>query len=116
MKNNSNIEVIDDNDKHVIFKTTCSCSSNDHTVDVIVDKSENKPIISLYFTSIWCDDYYLDSLKLNFFKRTISRLKAMWKILISGRLSISDEFIFRSDKHLQDFQEALNEAVNQLKK
>ena len=40
----------------------------------------------------------------------------MWKILISGRLSISDEFIFRSDKHLQDFQEALNEAVNQLKK
>lgn len=107
-----NIEIERDHDHYVMFRTTCDCGSNDHAVRVIVDLVGDIAVMaSLYYECGWMD-LYSDP----WWKKMLRRLKDAAKILFKGRLFLDEEFIFRSDGHLDDFIQALQEASEKMKK
>ena len=113
MKNKSNIETERDDEDFIMFKTTCDCSSNDHSVGVIVEtlgKDDKRPLVSLYFK---CGrrDHYINT---NIFQRIFRRISDSLKILFTGYLDLDEEFIFRDTKHLRDFRNTLEEAIKQV--
>lgn len=111
MKNKSNIETTMDDNDFVMFKTTCDCNSDNHSLTVIVEKlgeNDYRPLVSLYFK---CSRVDKDS---NFFKNMWKRIKDSLQILFTGYLDIDEEFIFRDNDHLKDFRNTLEEAINQV--
>ena len=108
--NKGNIEVEHDNERYVIFKTTCDCGVSNHSVKVIVDEEHGIPIVSMFYECGWRDGW-----KLKWWKMLWERLKAASSILFKGQLYLDEDFIFRSGEHLEDFLETLQKAVDQVK-
>ena len=107
----SNIEILDDFNDFVFFKSTCRCSSDRHSVTVCVERLGNENAASMYFECGWRDNPE-DS----FAKCIWERLKTACRILFRGECYMDEEFIFRSKEHLEDFQNALSEALEQVSK
>lgn len=106
-----NIEIERDGEHFVMFRTTCDCGGNDHAIRVIVDPVGDVAVMaSLYYECGWMD-IYSDP----WWKKICRRIRDAAKILFKGRLFIDEEFIFRSDGHLDDFVKALQEASAQMK-
>lgn len=106
----SNIEMERDHDHFVMFKTTCDCGSNRHAVRVIVDDMDNECLMaSLYYECGWAD-HWNDP----WWKKMWRRIRDASRILFKGELFLDEEFIFRSDGHLQDFLRTLQDAVEQI--
>lgn len=108
---NQNIEVTTDYNDLVIFQSTCSCGSNDHIINVCVEKSSSddmKPLVSIYFKTSWRDQSE------NIFKKILGRIKAAFNVLFKGYLELDGDFMFRSYQHFQDFQSTLKEATQQI--
>lgn len=106
----SNIEMQRDNARYVIFRTTCDCGMDNHSIKVIVDEKHGTPIVSMFYECGWRDGW-----KLRWWKVLMERLKAASSILFKGRLCLDEEFIFRSGEHLEDFLKTLKQAVEQVK-
>lgn len=115
MENKSNIEIERDEDDFIMFKTTCDCSCNNHSIGVIVeklDKKDTRPLVSLYFECGWREHY----INFNIFQRFWQRIKAALKILFTGELYLDEEFIFRDINHLREFRNTLEEAILQIER
>lgn len=103
-------EILVDTKNWVSFKTTCACQDTDHDLTVIVEPYDvGEPTVSLYFTMVRTEDP-----DLSFIEKFFGRIKDAWKIITTGFLKTEGEFIFRSSKHFKDFNDILNEAVNQV--
>jgi len=124
----SNVETTYDGRDFVMFKSTCSCGSNSHSVTVSAEcdgeangksvsvnadsKGEKPPaLVSLFFECEWLDSPYA-----KWHNILWSRLKAAFRLLFTGVLPVEGEFVFRSGEHLEDFQNALKAAVDQVRK
>ncbi len=113
----SNVEVTYDSKDFVIFKTTCQCGSNNHTLTVCVEdlnvksKGEAYPFITFDFE---CGRFEIDRSYENLLERIWRRIEDACKILFFGELRVDESFIFRDDNHLKDFRNALEEAIKQV--
>ena len=108
--NKGNIEVEHDNERYVIFRTTCDCGVNNHSVKIIVDEEHGFPMVSMFYECGWRDAW-----QAKWWQKLWGRLKAACSVLFKGQLYLDEDFIFRSGDHLEDFLEALRQAVEQVK-
>ena len=106
----SNIEIEQDHDRYVIFRTTCDCGCGNHSVKVIVDEEYDIPIVSMFYECGWRDDWDTS------WRKTLwRRFRCACSLLFKGQLYLDEDFIFRSGEHLEDFLHALEQAVEQVK-
>lgn len=102
----SNLEILHNSDDLKIFKTTCQCTSEDHTIDVIVEKlskTDTFPMATLMFKSL-------------IYPKTIwERIKVACCVLFKGYYDSEEEFIFRDETHLMHFSSALYQAIKEVK-
>jgi hypothetical protein len=105
----SNVEILDDKEDFVFFKSTCRCVSSRHSVTVCVERIGNENAVSMFFECGW-----RDSCSDGFFSRIWNRIRTACRILFKGEFYIDEEFMFRSGEHLEDFQKALAEALEQV--
>ena len=115
MEKSKNVEILSDYDDFVMFKTTCACNSDDHTLSVIVEKGSDLPDSpiqsSIYFKVSWRETFTG-----NIFQKIADRLKAVFNILFKGYLELDEEFLFRDDNHFKNFRDVLEEAINQVER
>lgn len=103
--------------KSIWYKIDCDCGSDEHatTIEMEYDKSMN--ILSIHFYkevsysawSFWKDDDFFGKVK-DAYRIIIRRIKGSIKVLFTGHLPMSDEFILINEQHINDFIEALQEA------
>lgn len=102
----SNLEILHNSDDLKIFKTTCQCTSEDHTIDVIVEtlsKNDKFPMATLIFKAL-------------VYPKTLwERIKVAWCVLFKGYYDSEEEFIFRDETHLMHFSSALYQAIKEIK-
>lgn len=103
--------------KSIWYKIDCSCTSDDHSTIIEMEYDNEMNILSLHFYKdvsysawlFWKDDNifgkFIDSLKI--IKR---RIVGAIKLIFTGHLEMSEEFILMSENHINDFIEALQEA------
>ena len=107
----SNIEIEKDHDGYVIFRTTCDCGVENHSIKVIVDEELGIPIVTMFYECGWRDEW-----KAKWWETLWRRLKCACSLLFKGHLYLDEEFIFRSGEHLEDFLHALEQASEQVRK
>lgn len=107
----SNIEIEQDHESYVIFRTTCDCGVENHSIKVIVDEEMGIPIASLFYECGWRDAW-----NAKWWEIIWGRIKAACSILFRGHLHLDEDFIFRSGEHLEDFTKALEQASEQVRK
>ena len=106
----SNIEIEKDHESYVIFRTTCDCGVENHSIKVIVDEELGIPLATLFYECGWRDEW-----KAKWWEKFWRRLKCACSLLFRGHLYLDEEFIFRSGEHLEDFLHTLEQAVEQVK-
>ena len=120
MKNKNKIEMVMDKKDFIMFKTTCQCTDDNHTISVVVEainKDDPKPLVSLFYGCGWREEQiYNNNTIINIFQRFWQRIKAALKILFTGELYLDEEFIFRDTQHLREFRNTLEEAILQVER
>lgn len=106
----SNIEIEQDHERYVIFRTTCDCGVENHSIKVIVDEELGIPLATLFYECGWRDEW-----KAKWWEKLWRRLKCACSLLFKGQLYLDEEFIFRSGEHLEDFLKALEQASEQVR-
>ena len=109
----ANIEVTYDYKDFVVFHTTCKCGDNSHVLGTIVEDDDENPYpeTALYFP---CGRFEVSRTWLNLPKRIYKRIIDSFKVLFTGELDVSDEFMFRDKSHVKDFRSNLDEAIKQV--
>jgi len=131
MKKIGNLETQGDFKDSIWFKTSCRCGMRDHIceVNIDIDKEESfEKIISMnfYIDTNWADkwDYYSsnwskwDRLTYHIsrpFRVFWKRFKACMRLMFTGYIEMSTEFMFRDESHARDFAEALIEGADYVK-
>ena len=131
------IEITMDKNDFIMFRTSCNCSSNDHSLDVIVERDDGcAPMFTLYFKTVlhdmWDITYpycleenekilrrlkrYAFEIPRYYFIRIWRRVKVASKILVTGWFETQDEFMFRDPEHAANFRKTLEDAINQVEK
>ena len=97
----------------VFYRTTCSCGSTEHDLNIELEHDEEFGFASIrfYINCVWEADW-----NLNWFQRLYRRIKASMKLLFCGKIILEQDFIFRGKDHINGLLEALTEGVEKLEK
>lgn len=105
----------------VAYKVGCSCGSDDcgATIEIEYDPELQDMLLMHFYTEIHIGWYNMGDLYnegiLNWFRFQVAKIKTAIKVLFTGRLEMSGEFILQGEEHIKDFIEALNEGVDYCK-
>lgn len=105
------VEELNSDKNYIYYKTTCSCHGNDMTI--LLEHDEEIDILTLYTKVTGPAPYYYKDDPWH--KSLWNRIKCATKILFNGQIDYEEAFIFRGDKHIQDFITALQEGLTLLK-
>lgn len=104
--NTPNIELIANNSDWKVFRTTCACLSEDHTLQVEIEYNKKDQDINLNLianTSLNDHCFFNDKKIVKFWKR----IKVAFKVIFNKSVNFNFEFIFRGMGHIKDFSDVL---------
>jgi len=103
------------NDSENYYRATCSCGSADHNLDVNVElvTLEDK---TKYLQLVFNTNVYVHDEDEPWYRSIWWRIKAAFKILRSGWLEGNHDFIFRDERHINDFLDALQQGIDEVSK
>ena len=106
-------------DTSVWYNIMCDCTDNDHdtSIEFEYDKDANMLFLNFYkqinyskeFDYVFEDDTLIDSIK-NKIGVIWRRLKDATKLLFTGYIEMSSDFVLKDKQHIQDFIDALTEG------
>lgn len=107
-----NFELLKDYDNLKIFRTSCDCMDPNCnlTCDLEFDKTLNMLVLT-YYTELKLSEQF----NLNFFRRCILKIKTCLKIIFDMPVEYQTEFIFKGEKHIQDYANLLNSLSEEIK-
>lgn len=97
----------------VFFRAMCSCTATDHDqdVEVVVEKddlvSEVKVVIGMKLNAMTTGDTK--------WERFVWRIKSAYKLLFNGFVEVGMEFMFDSERQVNDYLTAIKQAMEDLK-
>jgi hypothetical protein len=140
-----NLEVTANKDEWIALRTSCSCGSADHQLDIFVETDYPEIYMSFYTNFSWSDHYvgrnekdhryvYDDIKEWKFIKNNKSlsrfieriqfydfwfmrgyrRITGALRILFTGRIDVSHDFIFRDKSHAESLFKGLKSAIEKL--
>ncbi|MEM2159399.1 MAG: hypothetical protein QXN55_00405 [Candidatus Nitrosotenuis sp.] len=103
-----------ENDDAVIYKASCTCFHPLDEQTLTVTYIPNLDVVSATITANIV--FNVDkSLEHNFFEVLKERVKAAWSILTTGRTTYETEFLFESERQLNDYIIGLLYALRKFK-
>ena len=108
------VEELDTYGGCIFYKTSCSCYDNDHDLTFTLEYDEDVKMLIMNFEVNGPAPYCYDWDK-PWYVRAWNRIKLSWKVLFTGRITYSESFIFRGEKHISDLIKALEEGLSKLK-
>ena len=109
-----NVMRIDKHDKSITFRVSCSCSDPEH--DITIDFEKDDEIPEMYFMTTYRNMawscYWKNN---NWFDAQWRKFKAIIKLLFTGYIELSDDFIIQGEEHIDSFIEALEEGKKHMK-
>lgn len=108
------VEELDAYKDCIFYKTSCFCYDNNHDLTFSLECDEDIKMLIMSFEvngpAPYCYDW--DN---PWHVRTLNRIKLSWKVLFTGRITYSESFIFRGEKHIRDLISALYEGLGKIK-
>jgi len=110
---NYKIALLSEYDDWIFYRATCSCLNPDHSIDMVLEYDFELNIVTLSLNKnlYYCAHfgiYYGD--KLYWIKNIWNRIKGAVKLLLTGYIEVSEEFLFTEKKQLDAFIAALQEG------
>lgn len=97
----------------IFYKAECGCGSNDCGLELELESNidEEDSLYNSFSLNIFQDTNYYDwSNKNEWYWRAWSRIKTCLRVLFTGRIKVSSEFIFQGEKQVRAFITALEEG------
>lgn len=95
-------------DNLIMYKAHCSCSSDDHTHTLELEYSEDLEMVCLNIYHMSRTNYWT--------KSVWHRFKVACRVLFSGYIEYSSEFLFDNEKQIDAYINALQQGRERLKK
>lgn len=100
-------------------RTSCQCGSKEHSIDFWVEVDKDHPhsveltveMETYKFTDEWGAEWWN-----RWFYSARNRMKLAWKVLTTGAVQTSGNFMFRGDAQIDAFCQKVQEAKELLKK
>jgi hypothetical protein len=105
----NNIEQIRNDSQSAIYKTSCHCNDSEHDLTIWIDKPDDIFETTIFFNV--CGPYPYTWKGETWLKRLWKRIYWSLRILFTGHAVFQEAFIFRDKNHVQDFIDALQEAI-----
>lgn len=118
-----NYEVIANNKGWRVIRTSCGCLSDDHILNIEVDKEEDlgvtlifnyelpaKDFIDLNNASLYCSNNILKE----FILRSWEKIKLICKIIFNQHISFEEAFIFRGREHADDVCDYIKKVAKEV--
>lgn len=100
-----------------LYKAHCDCISDDHIQTLCIEYDEECDIVtlSIYSKIKYNIKYDWDTNLIKriqyWFRRQITKIKAIKSILVDGEVEAENEFIFRGPKQIQDYCNAIQSST-----
>lgn len=100
---------------YISFKSECECKT--HDLKITFEKDPLSKEISLYLK----DTMHVNEIIVysynhkSFFKRLMNRFRVAFNILFKGYFSFDYEFMFKNEKHVEQFMNYMNKVYNKIK-
>ena len=100
-------------DDTIFYKSSCACNDDECMLNLVLEKDKDFDFVTLLmyqtlkYASYWGTD--------NWFSDKWKRITGALKLLFTGELSVENSFLFESDKHIDEFINALQESRKKLK-
>lgn len=108
----NNIVKVSEYDDAIFYKAVCDCMCDDHnqTIHLEYDKKVNLMLLNLY-NHVRYNDWVGGS----WFRKMCRRMTASVKLLFTGEIELTGEFIFNGEPAIKDYIKALNSGIRKLK-
>lgn len=105
----------------VYYKANCACGNDECNITLDLEAEEyeeneglkNDTINLNMFSNLYYNSW--TGVKENWYCSIISRTKAALRILFTGRIKVSSSFMFRGEKQIEEFINALEEGKEKIK-
>ena len=111
------IEKLDEDEYAVLYRTSCRCFGEDHTMDIEIEVDRYSklsiPEMNLYFKVYgpcpysWVGEHW--------FSRFWKRVKGAVQVFCKGEIHYQECFSFRGEPHISDFLKAIKEGLEHIK-
>lgn len=110
----------DEWEDEVFYKADCACGSDgcNLTLDLQAEDYDEEDLINDTINLNMYQDMYYDSwygIKENWFCNILSKIKVILRILFTGKIKMNSNFMFRGEKQIKAFINALEEGVEKIK-
>lgn len=106
--------VFDHGDDMICFRTSCACSSKNHTIDLFIEYDRELKISTIAFNT-YCSlrmkhhSYHSDDNCIKrFFTMLKDRILMSFKILFVGYFRLDEEFIFKDREQIEELIDIIN--------
>jgi hypothetical protein len=108
----NNITKVSEYDDAIFYKAVCDCMCDTHDQTLHLEYDKKFKVLSLNLYNNVC---YPDWIGGNWFRKIWRRITASFKLLFTGELELTGEFIFNGEPAVKDYIKALNAGMKKLK-
>lgn len=109
-----NIMKIYESEDSIDYVLNCSCCSEDHLTRIEIEHNQNvaeEITMSFHKTMVWTSQWG----DINWFLRMWKRLKASYRMLVTGWIDIEEYVILEDEEHIDNLIFALEEGRKKVK-
>ena len=101
----------------IFYRASCGCGSHNVNMEMELDKETDSIILTFFLEDLEANVWYHYKWGiLNYLKRVYLRIKWSAKVLLTGRLKVTSEFVFNDPKQIKDYCSNLLEGLKKLEK
>lgn len=112
MKIPNNIAKTAEYDDAIFYKAVCDCMCDDHNQTLHLEYDKKFNLMTLDLCNNVC---YNDWVGGSWFRKMWRRMTASVKLLFTGEIELTGEFIFNGEPAIKDYIKALNSGIRELK-
>ena len=112
------IAVINEYDNCILYRTTCSCLSDDHSIDIEVEYDEDCDMVNLNMyqdLNCYTHTYVPIDAKFKWVREMWIRLSYALRVFFTGHIKVNTDFIFGDEKQIDDFLAALQAGRDKMR-
>jgi len=109
-----NITQVSEHERAIFYKAICDCMSDDDIITLELEADKKFGILLLH---LWQDMFITNYYRYeSWYGKLWCRLRAATRVLFTGRVDITGEFIFSGEGAIREFIIALEAGLCKLKK
>lgn len=114
----SQIEVLRDDPQYKVYRTSCECMDDDHTITINIeaDLECDQVVLEMYCKTWENTRSWSDNPVVSVYQSLKKRLSVACRVLFLGYTESTTGFIFRGDDHIDAFCDTIQKAKSDIKR